>query len=63
MKALLSIILLLTAIVAGPGCGRFGNPSNDTTGDRVVVISPIYNEIIWALGAQDHVVGVDLSST
>ena len=34
-----------------------------TADDRVVVISPIYNEIIWALGAQDQVVGVDLSST
>ena len=27
------------------------------------MISPIYNEIIWALGAQDKVVGIDLSTT
>ena len=60
MKRLLIFCLL---ILVSFGCGRFANPSNDTTGDRVVVISPIYNEIIWALGAQDHVVGVDLSST
>ena len=50
-------------IAAAFGCGRFGNQANEITGDRVVVISPIYNEIIWALGAQDKVVGVDLSST
>ena len=31
--------------------------------ERLVVISPIYNEIIWALGAEGSVVGVDLSST
>jgi iron complex transport system substrate-binding protein len=28
-----------------------------------VVISQVYNEIIWALGAQEQVVGVDYSST
>ena len=46
-------------------CGRFANQPNAVTsiGDRIVVISPIYNEVIWALGAQDRVVGVDLSST
>ena len=44
-------------------CGRFVNKANETSGDRVVVVSPIYNEIIWALGAQDKIVGVDLSST
>jgi iron complex transport system substrate-binding protein len=59
-------VLFLTALavlVLSVGCGRFSNKANETTGDRVVVISPIYNEIIWALGAQDRVVGVDLSST
>lgn len=60
-------VLLLTAVAgllaAAFGCGRFANKQNETSGDRVVVISPIYNEIIWALGAQDKVVGVDLSST
>jgi iron complex transport system substrate-binding protein len=51
------------ALLLSSSCGRFANEPNATTGDRVVVISPIYNEIIWALGAQDKVVGVDLSST
>lgn len=53
----LGVLLLLS------GCGRFYNKANDASGNRVVVISPIYNEIIWAIGAQDRVVGVDLSST
>lgn len=58
------LFLLLAAVLIAGGCGRFANqPSSTNAGNRVVVISPIYNEIIWALGAQDHVVGVDLSST
>src|SRR5215475_6733085 len=53
-----------------PGAGTLragalfiSNPATNAEGERYVVISPIYNEIIWALGAQDGVVGVDLSST
>src|SRR3954470_16915965 len=57
------LLVLLAMLLLTFGCGRFANQPNQTTGDRVVVISPIYNEIIWALGAQDKVVGVDLSST
>jgi iron complex transport system substrate-binding protein len=53
----------LVAVVLFAGCERFTNKPTQTVSNRVVVISPIYNEIIWALGAQDHVVGVDLSST
>ena len=63
MKRILLVTLLLAALVSTAACGRFSNPSNDAKADRVVVISQTYNEIIWALGAQDHVVGVDLSST
>src|SRR5262244_1172987 len=44
-------------------CSRFHNAPTDSKEARYIVISPIYNEIIWALGAQDKVVGVDLSST
>jgi len=54
---------LLIALIAASGCGRFDNAPANGTDERYVVISPIYNEIIWALGAQDRVVGVDLSST
>jgi iron complex transport system substrate-binding protein len=55
----LSIPLILGAF----SCGRFASKPNETSEARYVVISPIYNEIIWALGAQENVVGVDLSST
>jgi len=56
-------ILLCCFVLAVAGCSRFHNAANDTTAARYVVISPIYNEIIWALGAQDSVVGIDLSTT
>lgn len=45
------------------GCSRFHNAPAEARDARYVVISPVYNEIIWALGAQDTVVGVDLSTT
>lgn len=55
------IVSLVTLVFVS--CGRFSNPANGGGEERYVVVSPIYNEIIWALGAQDKVVGVDLSST
>src|SRR4051795_8465258 len=60
MKRIIFLCLALTLLA---GCGRFSNPATDAKAERYVVISPIYNEIIWALGAQDRVVGIDLSST
>jgi iron complex transport system substrate-binding protein len=63
MKRILLVSLTLAALVAAVGCGRFSNQANEAKSERLVVISQIYNEIIWALGAQDAVVGVDLSST
>src|SRR4051794_3143464 len=63
MNRLVFVAAIVAAFICFAGCGRFANQQNSTSGDRVVVISPIYNEIIWALGAQDRVVGVDLSST
>src|SRR5918912_1629299 len=63
MKRILLVALLPAALVSAAGCGRFSNPANDANAERVVVISQTYNEIIWALGAQDAVVGVDYSST
>ena len=59
-------ILFFAAIAIGLvsiACSRFHNAPADSKDARYVVISPIYNEIIWALGAQDKVVGVDLSTT
>ena len=63
MKRILLAALLPAALVSAVSCARFNNPANDAKAARVVVISQIYNEIIWALGAQGDVVGVDFSST
>jgi iron complex transport system substrate-binding protein len=63
MKRIILLALLAAALVPTFSCGRFSNPANDSKAERFVVISQTYNEIIWALGAQDRVVGVDLSST
>ena len=57
------LTLLLIFCVLCISCSRFHNAPNESTDARYVVISPIYNEIIWALGAQDKVVGIDLSTT
>src|SRR3954447_19679759 len=57
--ALFASILLLAA-----GCGRFGNETSSSPhAERIIVIGQVYNEIIWDLGAEKDVVGVDLSST
>ena len=55
--------LALTVALLATGCARFNNRAGDAKGERLVVISQVYNEIIWALGAQESVVGVDYSST
>lgn len=57
------LLALGISLIALSACSRFHNPANNSQNARYVVISPIYNEIIWALGAQDKVVGVDLSTT
>jgi heme transport system ATP-binding protein len=62
MKRTILFLLCCSALAIG-GCSRFHNRANNTTAARYIVISPIYNEIIWALGAQDSVVGIDLSTT
>jgi iron complex transport system substrate-binding protein len=63
MKSILLVIALCAALVSATGCGRFSNSAHDARAERLVVISQTYNEIIWALGAQEQVVGVDYSST
>lgn len=62
-KIILCLLCLFVANLFFGGCSRFHNAPNVSTDARYVVISPVYNEIIWALGAQDKVVGVDLSTT
>jgi iron complex transport system substrate-binding protein len=63
MKRILLAASLAAALVSAAACSRFDNPANDAQGERLVVISQTYNEIIWALGAQGVVVGIDFSST
>jgi iron complex transport system substrate-binding protein len=63
MKRILFVALSLAALASLVACGRFSNKAGNAGGERLVVISQVYNEIIWALGAQGSVVGVDLSST
>ena len=65
MKRIFVFTVPLLLIIASASCSRFHNAPTvtDSKDARYVVISPIYNEIIWALGAQDKVVGVDLSTT
>ena len=63
MKKILIVSAVVAALALTISCSRFRNAPNDSKQARYVVISPIYNEIIWALGAQDQVVGIDLSTT
>lgn len=52
------------ALLAGTSaCGRFGNTDTQGThAQRLVSVSKQYTEIIYALGAQDDLVAVDISS-
>jgi len=58
------IFIIIACAAVASACGRFGRTERTTTDtDRMVVISQQYNELIYALGAQAHLVGVDYSST
>lgn len=61
MKKTVLFVLLISAIIS---CGRFGKKDNQPeSAERIVCLSKQYNEIIFALGAQENLVGVDISST
>jgi iron complex transport system substrate-binding protein len=54
--------IVLTCLLTG--CGRFGSKTTSQEGpQRIVCIGEAYNEMIYALGAQANLVGVDYSST
>lgn len=58
------VAVAAAALLIAGGCGRFGN--EDTGGDhaqRIVSVSKQYTEILFALGATDDLVAVDVSST
>lgn len=55
-------VVLLVCLAAG--CGRFQNQATSgASAQRIVCIGQAYNEMIYALGAQGDLVGVDYSST
>ncbi len=57
-------ILLLLAAISLSSCGRFGNEDKKKDHqERIVCISKQYSEIIYALGTEENIVAVDVSST
>lgn len=60
----LSLLAIVAVVFLMTGCGRFGSKGTETNGpQRIVCIGEAYNEMIYALGAQADLVGVDYSST
>ncbi|QQX78085.1 MULTISPECIES: hemin ABC transporter substrate-binding protein [Aequorivita] len=58
------VIFLSIAIITIYSCGRFGNEDKKKVSEeRIVCISKQYSEIIYALGAEENIVAVDVSST
>src|SRR6201996_7557347 len=57
-----SILLLLPFVFAACG-GRFGDKQNTKGGLRIVSVSKQLTEIIFAVGGDTALVGVDISST
>jgi len=62
MKAILTVIAVSVCLF---GCGRFSNEETQQEDhrERIVCISKQYTEIIYALGAQNDIIAVDISST
>ncbi|SRX53814.1 Hemin-binding periplasmic protein HmuT [Aequorivita sp. CIP111184] len=57
-------ILLIICTILLSSCGRFGNEDKKKDHEeRIVCISKQYSEIIYALGAEEDIVAVDVSST
>lgn len=66
MKIKYLCIAIISFVSLIYGCGRFTNKESDqqkSNTSRIVCVSKQLNEIIFALGAGDKIVGVDLSST
>jgi iron complex transport system substrate-binding protein len=60
----LQILVIVVSMSLLTGCNRFGHKVASSEGpQRIVCIGEGYNEIIYALGAQANLVGVDYSST
>ena len=62
-RAALCTGVALGLAVAVAACGRFGDRSAQTAAtDRVVCVSKQLNEFMYAIGAEQHLVAVDLTS-
>ncbi len=57
------LLLILVVLCVLAGCSRFRNRSANSSEQRIVCIGQAYNEMIYELGAQGNLVGVDYSST
>jgi iron complex transport system substrate-binding protein len=58
------LVFAIVIVCVLTGCGRFGRSRSAPAGpQRIVCIGEAYNEMIYALGAQANLVGVDYSST
>ncbi len=61
MKHLIGIFIASSLLLS---CGRFGKKDEkQEQSERIVCISKQYNEIIYALGAEEDIVAADISST
>jgi iron complex transport system substrate-binding protein len=58
-----NIFIFGTLIFSLFSCDRFKNKANDKTGIRIVCVSKQLTEIIFAVGGDSSLVGVDISST
>ncbi len=65
MKKQNLLLCLLSLGMLASSCGRFGNKEDEkrTDTDRIVCVSKQLTELLFALGAGDKIVAVDLSST
>jgi iron complex transport system substrate-binding protein len=61
MKRTVIVIIILTTLFVA--CNGFKNEAKDKTGERIVCLSKQLTEIIFAVGGDTALVGVDLSST
>ncbi|HEY2722152.1 MAG TPA: hypothetical protein VGI82_10530 [Chitinophagaceae bacterium] len=61
MQKIILILILSNLFIA---CGRFGDKKKETNSkQRIVCVSKQLNEIIFAVGGDTSLVGLDISST
>ena len=58
-----SVVFCSACIFLLAACGRFKNNQNEKKGERIVCVSKQLTEIVFAVGGDSSLVGVDISST